>query len=124
MQPIFHQESPGGPNIISSRVTSNQKKIYKTILFKLIRSIASMEDITDHIKYFLDAVNNTNVQQAYQVIMGNTTKSKDLLAEVDVLTGRYWHVMKMALENIVVEQKHYLAEVFMDDTIQRIIAQT
>jgi hypothetical protein len=120
-QKTEHRLSPGGSNTIYTHTTSNGKVIQKWILYRLIDSIMTDDDIKKEFLIFNKLSSEDIIRRMYSQFASEYNSFDSFNQQINPSNGSYWNVIQAVTLYTSILHKSYLAEVFMDNRINDIV---
>ena len=114
------RQIPRGPNVHATISLKGGRKMDKMILFGLIESPATEEQVKNRAVEFIRHFQNPKVQLAYSHAMDSVMKHQGIMLEAKP-GGPVYSKLASAGINIAYNQLGCLSEIFCDETINQII---
>jgi hypothetical protein len=114
------REVPCGADVAATFSYKNGTKINREILFCLIQSPSSEENVRAAVKDVFKQFENTQIRQAYALALESTIRSPNMIADVSE-KGSLWEKLKNGVSNMVYKRLDSLNQIFLDAKIEEII---
>lgn len=114
------REVPCGANVPAIFPFKNGNHINREVLFCLIQSPSTEEDIRLAAKELFKQFDNVKIRQCYEMAMGNEVRNDNMLAECGP-KGILWDKLKAGSSNMTYTRLESLNHIFLDEKIEEII---